>query len=223
MVVLSTGLALQLLQGPEHLPHSLTPAPATVPRMPPISQSTNSHGCTKNGTTDEISGLSEVASDTHASGSHGTGGDSVESYVMTRTSQEDKLVSALEDCVSVLQSGLQQFQDISVDDLVFCEPPNDVDAADPLIPAPPPLQVLATTNLPYLQYHDWIMTLYLETKKLDCRSFERCGRIKDSLLEDLRNEWTKLEDLKHRAWQITSQHSPEPGSAQITNTCEYMV
>jgi hypothetical protein len=161
--------------------------------MPPISQSTGSYGCSEEETT-----------------SHRD--------AMTWTSQEDELASALEDCVSVFRSGLQQLQDISVEDLVFCEAPKDSDA-DPLIT--PPLQILATTNLPFLQYHDWIMKLYLETQKLDCGTFERCGRIKHGLLDDLRNEWTKLEELKHRAWQMASLRSPEPGSAQITDTCEY--
>jgi hypothetical protein len=181
--------------------------------MPYMSRSTGSSDCSEKETTDKISGV-----DAHTSRAHG--GDSAESYATTRTSQEDELVSALEDCISILRSGLQQFQNISIEDLVFCEPPKDV---DPLIPSPPTLQVLATTNLPFLQYHDWIMTLYSETQKLDCGSFERCGRIKHGLLEDLRKEWAKLEDLKHRAWQMTSQRSPEPGSAQITDTCEYMV
>ena len=177
--------------------------------MPPIS--TGSNGRSKKEITDEISGLSGV--DVH-------GGDSAESHAMTRTSQEDELVSTLEDCVSVLQSGLQQFQNIRVEDLVFCEPPKD---ADPLIPHPPTLQVLATTNLPFLEYHDWIVTLYTETQKLNCGSLERCERIKHGLLEDLEKEWAKLDDLKHKAWQMTSQRSAEPGSAQIINTCGYMV
>ena len=181
--------------------------------MPHISQSTDGYGCSKKGTTDKTSGV-----DAHTSRAHG--GDSAESHAVTRTSQEDELVSTLKDCVSVLRSGLQQFQNISIEDLVFCEPPKD---ADPLAPSPPTLQVLATTNLPFLQYHDWIMTLYSETQKLDCGNFERCGHIKKGLLEDLQKEWAKLEDLKHRAWQVTSQRSPEPGSAQIISTCEYMV
>jgi hypothetical protein len=139
---------------------------------------------------------------------------------MTWTSPEDELASALEDCVSVFRSGLQKLQDINIEDLVFCSGPlKDADLLDP-----PPLQILATANLPFLQYHDWIMKLYVETQNLDCGRFERCGRIKHSLLNDLRNEWTKLEELKHSAWKIASLvRSPEPGSAQITNTCEYIV
>lgn len=174
--------------------------------MPPISQPTGSYGC------ETAYQMSEV--DAHAAND----GDSAESHAMTWTSQEDELVSALEDCVSVFRSGLQQLRDISIEGLVFCEPLKD---ANPLIP--PPLQILATANLPFLQYHDWVMTLYLETQKLDCGRFERCRHIKHSLLEDLRNEWTKLEELKRRAWQMASLRSPEPGSAQIINTCEYIV
>ncbi len=182
--------------------------------MPPISQSAGSYasGSSEKETTDEISGV----------GTHGAhGGDSAERYSMTWTSQEDELASALEDCVSVFRSGLQQLQDINIEDLVFCRPPKDAADSDPL--DPPPLQILATANLPFLQYHDWIMKLYVETQNLDCGRFERCGCIKHSLLNDLRNEWTKLEELKHSAWKIASLRSPEPGSAQITNTCEYIV
>jgi hypothetical protein len=176
--------------------------------MPLISQptATGSYGLSETETTEEISGA-----DTH-------GGESTESNAMRWTSQEDELASALEDCVSVLRSGLQRLQDISVEDLVFCEPLKD---ADPLIP--PPLQIIAIKNLPFLRYHDWIMTLYSETQKLDCGMFERCERIKHSLLHDLRNEWTKLDELKRRAWQMASLRSPEPGSAQIINTCECIV
>ena len=83
---------------------------------------TGSYGLSKTETTEEISGA-----DTH-------GGESTESNAMRWTSQEDELASALEDCVSVLRSGLQRLQDISVEDLVFCEPLKD---ADPLIPPPP--------------------------------------------------------------------------------------
>lgn len=151
-------------------------------------------------------------------------GDSAESHAMTWTSQEDELASALEDCVSVFRSGRSGLQQLHIDVLVFCEPPKDANS-DSLIP---PLQPLATTNLPFLQYHDWILTLYSETQKLDCGRFKRCENIKHSLLNDLRNEWTKLEELKHRAWAAWqmasgSQCSPEPGSAHITNTCEYTV
>ena len=169
-------------------------------------------------TTNEIS-LAGV--DIH--GAHASGGDSdsesADADAMIWTSQEDELASALEDCVSVFWSGLQQLQDIGIEDLVFCEPPKDLDT-DPLII--PPLQILVTANLPFLQYQDWIMKLYLETQKLDCGTFEHCGHIKHSLLDDLWNKWTKLEELKHRAWQKASLHSPEPGSAQIIDTCELL-
>ena len=160
------------------------------------------------GTSNEISGV-----DTH--GAHI--GDCAEGYAMTWSSQEDELASALEHCASVFRSGLRHLQDSGVENLVFCEPPKD---ANPRIP--PPLQLLASENLPFLQYHDWIMTLYFEAQKLDCGRFERCRRIKHRLLDDLRNEWAKLEELKHRAWEIASHRSPEPGSARIINTCEYI-
>jgi hypothetical protein len=203
----------RLLSGAtEHRPHSLTSPLVT---MSPTSQSTDSYGCGTKEITDGISGV-----DIH--GAHASGGDSesesANDDAMTWTSQEDELASALEDCVSVFRSGLQQLQDISVEDLVFCEVPEDSDAD--LLTITPPLQVLATANLPFLEYQDWIMKLYLETQKLDCGTFERCGRIKHSLLDDLRNEWTKLEELKHRAWQKVSLRGPECGSAQITDTCE---
>jgi hypothetical protein len=125
-------------------------------------------------------GLSETETSEEILGADTYGGSSTESNAMRWTSQEDELASALEDCVSVLQSGLQRLQDISIEDLVFCEPPND---ADPLIP--PPLQFLATKNLLFLHYHDWIMTLYSETQKLNCGMFECCECIKHSLLDDL--------------------------------------
>ena len=175
--------------------------------MPPVPQPTGSYGHSERETTNEISGV----------GTPGTyNSDSAESYAMSWTSQDDELASALEGCVSAFRSGLQQLQDISFKDLVFCEPQKDTD-----LTIPPPLQILANANLPFLQCHDWIIKLYMETQKLDCGRFERCERIKQSLLDDLRNEWTKLEKFKQRAWQAASLCSPDPGSAQIINTCAY--
>jgi hypothetical protein len=172
-----------------------------------MSQPTGNYSCSEEETTNEIPGV-----DTHEA----HGGNSAENDVMTWTSQEDELASALEDCISVFRSGLRQLQDISIiKDLVFCEPLKDANSDSPV----PSLQPLATANLPFLQYHDWILTLYSETQKLDCGRFKHCGRIKNRLLSDLRKEWTELEKLKYKAWQMAS--SPKPGSAQITNTCEH--
>src|SRR6266705_2949692 len=107
--------------------------------MPPISQSAGSYasGSSEKETTDEISGV----------GTHGAhGGDSAERYSMTWTSQEDELASALEDCVSVFRSGLQQLQDINIEDLVFCRPPKDAADSDPL--DPPPYKSLRPQTFP---------------------------------------------------------------------------
>jgi hypothetical protein len=177
--------------------------------MDPISRSTGSYGCcSQKETTHEISEVDI----------HGAQSADSETYAMCWTSQEDEIASILEGCVSTFWSGLQKLQDINVEDLVFCEPQKD---AEPHIT--PTLQMLATTNLPFMKYHDWIITLISDTQKLDCGSSERCGRIKQNLLDDLWNEWTKLEELKCRAWQLASLRSPEPGSAQITNTCENII
>jgi hypothetical protein len=138
-------------------------------------------------------------------------------YTTSWTSQEDELASTLEDSVSVFRSGLHQFHNISIKDLVFCEPSKDDETL-----IPPPLQSHAATNIQFLQYHDWVAELYVSTNKLDCGGFERCRRTKDQLLDNLRNEWTKLEELKHRAWQLASlRHpSPGPGLAQKIDTRE---
>jgi len=103
---------------------------------------------------------------------------------MFRNSKEDKIASILEECLSVFQSGL--LQDIKIDNLVFCDPSNGDNPHTP--DTPPPLQSLATTNTQFLQYQDWIKELSLDTKKLDCKGFEHCRRIKHQLLNDLANE-----------------------------------
>jgi hypothetical protein len=145
-------------------------------------------------------------------------GNSIRSYAMPWTSQEDELAGTLEDFASVFQSGLLQLHDIKIDNLVFCEPSKDDDGH-----IPPPLQSHATTNIQFFQYRDWLIKLRVEAEKLDCGGFERCRRIKHQLLEDLRDEWTKLEKLKCRAWQIVSLRcpSPGPGLTQTIDTCEY--
>lgn len=174
-----------------------------------IPTSTGSYGSSEKETNDQRSGV-----DTHGSFESPS---AVGSNAMTWTSQEDELVDALESCRSAFWSGLRQIQDIDLEDFVFCELSKD---DDPLIP--PPLQVLASTNLPFLQYQDSVVAFYTETQKLDCGRFERCGRIKESLLDELRNEWSKLEELKGRAWRMASLRTPDPSSVQIINTCEYM-
>jgi hypothetical protein len=76
-------------------------------------------------------------------------GNCAEGYAMTWTSQKDELASTLEYCTSVFQSGMWHLQDSSIKNLVFCEPLKD---ANLLIP--PLLQILASKNLPFLQYQD---------------------------------------------------------------------
>jgi hypothetical protein len=137
--------------------------------------------------------------------------------------QEDELAHALEECLSIFQSGL--IQNFRIKDLVFCDLSENY---DPRIP--PPLQSLATTNIEFLQYEGWVTKLYVEAEKLDCGKFERCKSIRGLLLDELKNERTKLDELKLRAWRLASQKdftmrsmppSPEPGMAQIIDTCEY--
>lgn len=144
-----------------------------------------------------------------------------------RNSKEDEIASIMEECLSQFRSGL--LQNIKIDGLVFCEPSN-VDDPHSTPHTPPPLQRLATTNTQFLQYQDWIKNLSLDAEKLDCEEFERCSSIKYRLLHELRNEWTKLEELKRRAWQLTSRNAgltmppcppADPGLVRIIDTCEY--
>jgi hypothetical protein len=152
--------------------------------------------------------------------------DSAGRCTMSRNSEEDEISSILEECLSVIRSGL--LQDIKIDDLVFCESSNEDDPHTPH--TPPPLQRYATTNTQFLQYQDWIRTLSLDAEKLDCEGFERCRKLKCQLLDDLRDEWTRLEELKRRAWQLTSRNAAltmppcpraDPGLVQEIDTCEY--
>ncbi len=142
---------------------------------------------------------------------------------MSGNSKEDEIANILEECLSVFRSGL--LQDIKIDDLVFCEPSREDDPH-----TPPHLQSLATTNTQFLQYQDWIKKLSLDATELDCEGFERCRSIKCQLLDDLRDEWTKLEELKRRAWQLTCRDADlampphprtDPGLVQGIDTCEY--
>jgi hypothetical protein len=135
------------------------------------------------------------------------------------TSQEDEVARSLETCLSIFRSGLHQ--DIRTEDLVFCEP-SESEAADTL--TPPPLQTLAVTNAQFLEYHNWVMKLYMDAHSLDCGTFERCKAIQGQLLSDLRNEWARLDDLKLRAWQMararTMTPCPDSGQVQVVDTCE---
>jgi hypothetical protein len=162
-----------------------------------------------------------------ARGGHDTPGvgdgtdDPAGNYAMARTSEADELADTLEKSISDFRSGL--LQDISVKDLVFCQP----SVADDLS-LPPPLQSHATVNAEFLQYQELIMKLYVEVEKLDCERFEHCRNIKYRFLDDLRKEWAKLNDLKCSAWRMASKkpatimpHRPDPGSAQVMDTCEY--
>ena len=140
---------------------------------------------------------------------------------MAWTSEADEVADALEGSISAFQSGL--LQDISLKDLVFCDA-----SADDDLSLPPPLQTHATANAEFLQYQEWIMRLYVETEKLDCEGFERCRNMKSRFLDDLRKEWSKLDDLKSSAWRMASKkrttitpHRLDPGSAQVIDTCEY--
>jgi hypothetical protein len=140
---------------------------------------------------------------------------------MSGTVQEDKLASTLQECLTLFRSGL--LQDINIDNLAFCKPFQEGNPH-----TPPPLQSLATANAHFLQYQDWITKLYLEAEKLDCGGFERCRSIKGELLGDLRNEWTKLEELKRSAWLTSQNAGPTmpprpnsgPGFVQGIDTCE---
>lgn len=142
--------------------------------------------------------------------------------LMSGNSKEDEIANILEKSLSTLRSGL--LQDIKIDDLVFCEPSKEGDPH-----TPPPLQTLATTNTQFLEYQDWIKKLSVEAENLDCEVFESCRNIKCQLLDDLRNEWTKLEKLKRSAWQLTFRNGStipprpqaDPGLVQIIDTCEY--
>ena len=142
------------------------------------------------------------------------------------TSQEDTLAHSLEACLSIFRSGL--LQDIRIKDLVFCKPSEEDDPS-----VPPPLQSLAIANTQFLEYRDWITRLLNDTHNLDCGTFERCRSIKDQLLDDIRNEWIRLDDLKLCAWQVASRDDragaslsdPGPtdndlGSKRIIDTCE---
>ena len=149
--------------------------------------------------------------------------DSAGNCAMALTPEADELADALEDSISDFQSG--KLQDISVKDLVFCEPSTGDDLS---LGLPPPLQSHATVNAEFLQYQEWIMKLYVEIEKLDCERFERCRNIKSQFLDDLRNEWSKLDKLKCGAWRMASKkcatiipHRPDPGSAQVIETCGY--
>ena len=113
-------------------------------------------------------------------------------------SQEDTLAHSLEACLSIFQSRL--LKNICIEDLVFCRLSED----DPS--SLPPLQSLAIANTQFLEYQDWIIKIFNEAHNLDCGSFEHCRSIKDMLLDDVQNEWIRLDDLKLCALQMASQN-----------------
>jgi hypothetical protein len=160
-----------------------------------------------------------------------SGGGSARTRMLAWTSQEDKLACSLEACLSVFRSGL--LQDIRVEDLVFCESSNQDDPH-----FPPPLQSLVMSNTQFLEleYRDWITKMHIDTNNLDCGKFECCWSIRDKLLNDIRNEWIRLDDLKLCAWQMASRNScamsspsyPGPSasdfsSTQVIDTCECVI
>ena len=145
---------------------------------------------------DDVSPTHQTGGDSHSSTTaslpvpqttYGTSGP------RTGASQEDKLARSLEDCLSVFRSGL--LQDIRAEDLVFCDPS---DQDDPQLP--PPLQSLAISNTQFMEYRDWILTMFTDTLNLDCGQFERCRSIRDQLLDDIRNEWIRCHDTTDRGW-----------------------
>jgi len=149
--------------------------------------------------------------------------DSARNCAMAPTPEADELADALEDSISDFQSG--KLQDISVKDLAFCKPSTGDDLS---LRLPPPLQSHATVNTKFLQYQEWIMKLYVEIEKLECEKFKRCRNIKSQFLDDLQKEWSKLDKLRCSAWQMASKkcttiipYRPDPGSAQVIDTCEY--
>ena len=142
------------------------------------------------------------------------------------TCQEDTIANSLEACLSIFRSGL--LQDIRIEDLVFCKPSDEDDPS-----FPPPLQSLTKANTQFLQYQDWMIKMFNEAQNLNCGRFERCRSIKDQLLDDIRNEWIRLDDLKLRAWQMApwnggataslSDSGPaasDLGSTRVIDTCE---
>jgi hypothetical protein len=140
--------------------------------------------------------------------------------IVTSIPRDDEVARSLQNCLSTFQSG--SAKGIITEDLVFCDPSETDDPN-----SPPPLQSHAITNTNFLEYQGWIVTLFLETDKMDCGRFEKCEIMKNQLLCSLRKEWDKLEDIKLRAWQRCNSawkaHAipppPLPEMAQIVDTC----
>lgn len=142
---------------------------------------------------------------------------------VTQDSEEDQLTRSLANRLSDFQS--RSLPDICIEDLIFCKPSTE---DDPSIP--PALQSHAETNAQYLEYRSRIIDLYLDTSSLECNRFERCKILKNQLLDELRIEWDKLDELKLRAWQVAAKNSPsvplcsDPDlmdfeSMQVIDTC----
>ncbi|KAH9007811.1 hypothetical protein EDB85DRAFT_1904792 [Lactarius pseudohatsudake] len=159
------------------------------------------------------SGMLSSEDDVHISVN--TSGNSIPSI-----SHDNELARSLQTCLSTFQLG--SVRDVTAEALAFCEPSENNDPN-----TPPPLQSHATTNANFLEYQGWVVTLFLETDKMDCRRFEKCEKMKNQLLDCLRDEWNKLEDIKLRAWQRYNAARktrivpplPDPGMAQVVDTC----
>ena len=57
--------------------------------------------------------------------------------------------------------------------------------------------------------------MFNDAHNLNCGSFERCRSIKDQLLDDIQNEWIRLDDLKVHAWQMALRN--EDATASLSN------
>lgn len=172
-------------------------------------------------------------------GNNTCSGDHVtEAHALTQNSQENETASSLEEVTRdsedelarLLEDHLSGFRsrslpEIHIKDLVFCEPSRE---DDPSIP--PALQSLAGANTRYLKYRDWIVNLYLDTFSLECNKSGRCTILKNQLLDELRIEWARIDELKLRAWQMAPQNSPsvppcsdpdvmDLDSTQVIDTC----
>ena len=113
----------------------------------------------------------------------------------TCISQEDELAHTLKVYLSVFCLGL--LQDIHIEGLVFCKLSSEDNPS-----SPPTLQSLAIANAQFLEYWEWIIKMFIDTLNLNCSRFKHCRSIRDQLLNDIQNEWIKLDKLKLHAWQM---------------------
>src|SRR6266702_7906825 len=80
--------------------------------------------------------------------------------------------------------------------------------------------------------------MFIDTLNLNCSRFKHCRSIRDQLLNDIQNEWIKLDKLKLHAWQMAPWNGtghtmptlsdPGPttsisdiGSMWVIDTCEW--